>query len=193
MQIILVRHAVVDVDLAMPPCTWQLSDEGRRGARLLARDPIWLPVERIFSSPEPKAFETAHILAGPNGMSVTAIEDLHEVERPPNQWFGDDYPGGYRGAVTEYFSRPRAATHGWETPRVAQRRMRRCIERLREWEPWGFAVAGHGLTLSLYIASVTGLDPAQIWPAIGLPDYAVLDLDAAALVVPFGAHTRAAV
>jgi broad specificity phosphatase PhoE len=186
MQIILIRHAAVEIDQAAPPSSWQLSDEGRAGARLLAQDPIWLPIERIFSSPEPKAFETAHILAGPNGMSVSVVENLHEVVRPPNQWFGEEYPGGYRGAVEAYFAEPSQTTHGWETPAAAQRRIRRCIDTLREWEPGDFAVVGHGLTLSLYIASVTGLDPAVIWPAIQLPDYAILDLVDGRMPRPFG-------
>lgn len=190
MRIVLVRHAAVETIPAVAPSLWQLSDEGRAEARRLAHEPVWLPVERIFSSPEPKAFETAHILAGPNGLTVTAIEDLHEVVRPANQWFGDDYPGGYPAAVRAYFARPAEAVHGWERAVDAQERILGCIDTVRAWEPHGFAIAGHGLTISLLVSALTGRDPAVVWPTIALPDYAVLDTEAARLVQPFGVWQR---
>jgi 2,3-bisphosphoglycerate-dependent phosphoglycerate mutase len=186
MEIVLVRHAMVVTDPAELYERWELSDEGRAAARALARERLWRPIGRIFSSPERKALETAHIIAGPNGMTVTAVEDLREVERPSGQWFGEEYPGGYAGAVRDYFARPEEATHGWEPPAVAQARMRACVEALRVWEPEGFAVAGHGLTLSLYVATVTRIDPAELWPTIALPDVAVLDPDAGRVVLPYG-------
>ena len=185
-KLVLVRHAAVEIDTAISPLLWQLSDAGRAGARHLARDRIWRPIERIFSSPEVKAFETAHILAGPNGMTVTAIEELHEVIRPPGQWFGDDYPGGYSGAVRDYFAQPAEAVHGWEPALEAQQRILTCLAYLRRWESGDFAIAGHGLTLSLYVAAVTELDPGDIWPAIQLPDYAVLEPDRGCVIRPFG-------
>ena len=190
MRIVLVRHAAVDADPVVPSTLWQLSDEGRAGARRLARERVWRPLERIFTSPEGKALETAHIIAGPNGLTVTVIEDLHEVERPAVQCFGDEYPGGYAGAVRDYFARPEERTHGWEPPAAAQARIRACIDSLRGWEPAGFAVAGHGLTLSLYVAAATGLDPAAVWPTITLPDIAVVDTERGALVRPFGTWMR---
>ncbi len=186
MEIVLVRHAAVETDPAVLPSRWQLSDEGRAGARTLAQKRLWRPIERIFASPELKALETAHIIAGPNGMTVTAVEDLREVERPANQWFDERYPGGYAGAVRDYLAAPDRATHGWEPPAEAQRRIRACIDRLQEWEPYGFAVAGHGQTLSLYVASVTGLDPWQVWQTIRLPVYALIDPAAGALRRGFG-------
>lgn len=190
MRIVLVRHAMVETDPAVLPSLWQLSDEGRAGARRLARERLWGPVQRIFTSPEAKAMETAHIIAGSNGITVTAVEDLREVERPAHQWFGDEYPGGYPGAVRDYFARPHEATHGWETPAAAQARMQACIDEFRRWEPEGFAVAGHGLTLSLLVAAATGADAAAIWPAIALPDVAMLDLEERRLVQAFGAWRR---
>jgi hypothetical protein len=54
------------------------------------------------------------------------------------------------------------------------------------WEPDGFAVAGHGLTLSLYIAAVTNTDPWAIWTAIAFPDFAVIEPETGRLVRPFG-------
>jgi broad specificity phosphatase PhoE len=183
--IVLVRHAGVEADPDVPPALWPLSDEGRWAARHLARERLWRPIERIFCSPETKSLETAHIIAGPNGMTVTAVEALHEVVRPAHQWFGEDYPGGYPGAVREYLTST-DPVHGWEPRAAAQDRIVRCIDELRRWEPNGFAVSGHGLTLSLYVSSVLGVTAWEIWPSIALPDYAVLDQHARRLLHPFG-------
>src|SRR6266545_1388956 len=117
MRIVLVRHAPVEADPSQLPALWLLSDAGRAAARALAREPIWRDIDRIFTSPELKAHETAQIIAGPNGITVTAVEDLREAERPANQWI-DDYPA----AVADYFAHPAEATHGWEPPVKAQAR-----------------------------------------------------------------------
>jgi broad specificity phosphatase PhoE len=147
---------------------------------------VWRDVERIYSSPEWKAHETAQIIAGMNGIAVSLIEDLREVERPARRWFDDRYPGGYAGAVAAYFAAPHEATHGWEPPAAAQARMRACIATLRTWAPEPFAVAGHGLTLSLYLASVIGAEPLAFWPSIRLPDIAVVDVECGTILQPFG-------
>lgn len=181
MPLVLVRHAAVEADPAAPAARWPLSDSGRTAARALAREPLWRAIVRIFTSPELKAQETAQIFAGVNGITVTAVEDLREVERPPGQWF-DDYPA----AVAAYFAAPQASTHGWEPPVVAQARIHACIASLLGWESGPCAVVGHGLTLSLYLASLTGAAPAAIWAAITLPDLAVVDPERAAMLRPFG-------
>jgi broad specificity phosphatase PhoE len=186
MRLVLVRHAMVETDPEVQPALWQLSDEGRAGARALAREPLWRDIERIYCSPEMKAHETAQIIAGPNGVSVILLEDLREVERPFRQWFGDEYPGGYAGAVADYMRAPEASTHGWEPPVKAQERMRACIDEAIHRDDEPCAIAGHGMTLSLYVASVTGEDVMGIWRSIGFPDYAVLDLQRRVLVQPFG-------
>jgi len=187
MQLVLLRHADVDVDLSVPAPLWQLSDLGRADVRRLARAPFWRRLERIFTSPEPKALETAQIIAGPNGLTVTAVEDLREVTRPTLHWFdASTYPGGYRGAVHDHLARPDHSTHGWETPRAAQDRITACFERLHALDSLPFAISGHGQSLSLLTAALTGLDPAAIWDTITVPDYAVVDVAERRLIRGFG-------
>lgn len=180
--ILLLRHAAVEPERAAHPALWPLSDAGRQAAQTLAsQEQLWEPVQRIFSSPELKAAETAHIIAGPNGITVTLVEDLREVQRVIGQWF-DDYPA----AVRRYFATPHTAVHGWEPAAQAQARMVACVERLARAEPAPFAIAGHGLTLSLYVAAVTGEDPSTLWPGIGMPDVAIIDPDGRRLTRRFG-------
>ena len=53
MQIVLVRHAAVEADPAVLPSLWQLSDEGRAGARALGNER--LSGAALFVSLEPCA------------------------------------------------------------------------------------------------------------------------------------------
>ena len=181
MQVALVRHAAVAADPALPAAWWPLSDGGRAATRRLARWPGWGRIERIFASPEVKAHETAQIIAGCNGLTVTLVEELGEVARPAGVWHAD-----YAAAVRAYFARPEEATHGWEPPAAATARITACLARLTAWEGQPFAVVGHGLTLSLYLAALTGTDPAAIWPRIALPDLAIVDPARRAILRPFG-------
>jgi broad specificity phosphatase PhoE len=68
----------------------------------------------------------------------------------------------------------------------AQERVYACIAKVISGEDAPCAVLGHGLTLSLFVAAITGQDPLAVWRTIGLPDYAVLDLARRELVQPFG-------
>lgn len=58
MSLVLVRHAPAEIDAAVPPALWSLTNAGRAAARALARDPVWREVRRLFTSPERKALET---------------------------------------------------------------------------------------------------------------------------------------
>ena len=184
--LVLLRHAAVEAEPAQPPSLWPLSDDGRRATRRLARAPLWRAVVRIFTSPAIKAQETAQIIAGANGITVTVIADLREVERPVGQWFDDTYPGGYAAAVAAWFAAPAVATHGWEPPAAAQTRITACIDDLLGWEEEPVAVCGHGLTLSLYLNALTGAAPSALWPTIGFPDVAVVDPVRRRVLHPFG-------
>lgn len=190
MDIILVRHGAVAAEPDTPSVWWPLSDLGRAAARALARDPLWGAVEQMYSSPEYKAHETAQILAGPNGINVSLVGDLREVARPGQQWFDARDGLSYTEAVRAWFAAGSQPLHGWEPPAAARRRITACIARLYARERSPFAVVGHGLTLSLLVAEVTGVAPAEVWPSMTLPDIAVLDPARRVLRRPFGVWAR---
>jgi broad specificity phosphatase PhoE len=177
--IVLVRHAQPEIDPAQPPALWPLSDAGRTAVRALARDPTWRGMRRVFTSPELQAQETAHILAGANGLTVTVVEELREVQRPHG--VADD-----SRAIAAWFARPHEPPAGWEPADTALTRIRACIERLRALEPEPFAVTGHGLALSLYVAGLSGEDPAALWRSLRMPDLAVVDPARGTVLRPFG-------
>lgn len=48
----------------------------------LSQEPVWETVECIFTSPEPKAEETARTIAEARRIRVEIREDLREIRRP---------------------------------------------------------------------------------------------------------------
>lgn len=186
-HIVLVRHAAVAAERDLPRQRWELSDDGRVQARALARLPLWRRVERLFCSTEVKAHETAQIVGSPNGISVSVVEGLHEVERGPEGWIAD-----YISAVRDWFEHPREPVHGWETAENAHARIERGVKDLLAVEAGLFAVVGHGLTLALFVAALVRVDPARVWESIGLPDLCVVDVDQRRVVRPFAGPVDAA-
>ena len=61
--LILVKHALPQIEPTIPAKQWRLSEEGQHLSRVLARKLVHYELDLIFSSVEPKAMETAHIVA----------------------------------------------------------------------------------------------------------------------------------
>ncbi|MER3421415.1 MAG: hypothetical protein C4290_13230, partial [Chloroflexota bacterium] len=53
-------------------------------------------------------------------------------------------------------------------------------------EPEPFAVASHGLALSLYVTALSGEDPATLWRSLRMPDLAVVDPARGTVLRSFG-------
>jgi 2,3-bisphosphoglycerate-dependent phosphoglycerate mutase len=61
--LLLVRHSVPAPDPSVPSEEWRLSEEGRGRCAELARHIAVYEPQRLLSSPEPKALETAELIA----------------------------------------------------------------------------------------------------------------------------------
>lgn len=94
----LVRHGVTEANKAhriQGHSCWGLDDEGREQARRLAR---WYgPIDRVLSSPTPRAAETATLLA--NGAGVECFDELMEMGF--GEWEGRYYEDLMDGASDE--------------------------------------------------------------------------------------------
>jgi broad specificity phosphatase PhoE len=62
-RLILVNHTAPEISPAVPPNRWVLSDEGRRRCEWLAESLAAQAVTQVYSSIEPKALETAALVA----------------------------------------------------------------------------------------------------------------------------------
>src|SRR5687768_5980275 len=80
-KLILIKHARPEVDPRVPSEQWRLGPEGLEGAKRLVGRLDRYRIARLYSSTEPKASETAQVLARPMDLSVVERPDLHEHER----------------------------------------------------------------------------------------------------------------
>lgn len=181
----LVRHGRPLVDAAVPPTTWHLSPDAGAALGELRASGALPEHGRWFSSPEPKAHESARLLTD---SSVTVYDALGEVARP--RWL-DDFPERVRRG----FAEPDVpAAPGWETYTAARQRIARAVRKLRDGlDGVDVVVVGHGMALTLLVAELTGAPPdVGAWERLASPDHCVIDGTGPGVVTrPWGHWRRA--
>ena len=80
-QIILVKHSLPEIIQDIPAWQWHLSEVGRVRAGQLAEKLLLYQPEVLISSTEPKAIETAEVIARKTQLPVHTLENLHEHEK----------------------------------------------------------------------------------------------------------------
>ena len=174
--LILVRHAAPTVDETTPPPTWRLSAAGREAALALAERLAPFAPAAALASPEPKALETAQIIAGRLGLEVTPDRGFAEHHRPALP-FGSREAFGAR--MASVFAHPGQPFFGGESADAAHHRFTAALDR-HPMRP--LLVASHGTVLTLYLSRRLALDPFALWKSLALPEAFVLDADGRLLV-----------
>jgi len=168
-RLTLVRHGRPAVAPALPASEWKLAANAAAGIRALG--PVGEAGAAWFSSPEPKALATAHLLA-PGAVEV--LVDLREAERPAS-WFDD--AAEFFAVVRRAFVRPHdQVLPGWE-PLAATRH--RVVAVVRELLTAGrpLALVGHGTAWTLLVAELTGSEPdLDAWVSMPMPAVAELEV-----------------
>ncbi len=165
-MLLLVRHSAPELDPARPADEWRLSDEGRERCRPLADRLAVFEPRMLLSSPEPKARETAELIAEPLSLAVHVDERLRETARSSVGWLEREELA--RG-IAELFARPQELVFGEETADHALARFSSVVDGLQR-----AVVVSHGRVISLYAARRTGRDPFELWRSLKLPDVVVL-------------------
>lgn len=178
--LILVKHSLPELVPDLPAARWRLAAEGRRRCaaladRLAGYDPVV-----IATSVEPKAGETATIVAARLGKPVVTVEGLHEHDRSNVAFLGD---AAFRAAVVRCLSQPDDLVFGRETATEARQRFAAAVEGVVESYPDGnVAIVAHGTVIALFVAAHAGTDPVRLWRRLGLPSFVVLSLPALRLL-----------
>jgi broad specificity phosphatase PhoE len=80
-RLVLVRHAVpADGGVVLPTAEVELGETGREQARLLAERLAPAPPTALYSSPRPRAVQTARPLADRLGVELEIVPDLRELD-----------------------------------------------------------------------------------------------------------------
>lgn len=166
-SVYLVRHERPLVDRGSAAATWLLDRAGHDQIlalrdRLPAR-PVW------YCSPEPKARDTARLLAvGVEPADGVHVEpDLREHERG-SAWVED-----FAATVQRALETPELpAVPGWEAAEACQQRVTAACARILSAHPGREVVlVGHGTAWTLLAARLTGSPPdLERWRTLRMPD-----------------------
>ncbi len=172
-RLLLIKHALPELDSSRPAADWHLSERGRALSELLARKLAAYSLDVIVSSVEPKAIETAQIVAQRLNKPHEIAAGLHEHDRR-NVPFLSRVEIDAR--VAEFFAKPRELVLGSETADQAHARFADAIARVLEKLPQkNIAVVAHGTVITLFVARKIEM-PFEFWKRLGLPSIVVLSL-----------------
>lgn len=173
-RLVLIRHSVPEIERDRPASAWRLGVVGRRRSEQLASRLRDFSPDVVWSSREPKAVETAEIVAGALGVPVQVAHGLEEHHRDgvPFHPTRDDF----EAAVERFFCNPDQLVFGSETAVQARDRMAAAVDRVVDAGHTDNIVVTHGTVMTLYVAHVTGVRPMDFWHRLGLPSYVVLEL-----------------
>jgi broad specificity phosphatase PhoE len=164
-MLFLVRHGQPRVEPGLEPSAWELDPGGF--------DDVWalrasgrLPQQaRWYSSPEPKALATAHLLTD---TEVGVVDGLREHVRETADWI-EDFPA----AVQQAFDAPERSIHAGGEPLDACRdRVATVVRGLLEEHPGeDLVLVGHGTAWTVLVSVLTGAPPdLERWRAMRFPD-----------------------
>ncbi len=179
--LILVRHSIPEMEADRPANTWSLSDEGRRRAERLAEQLKEFQPEVLVSSNEPKATETAEIVARLLQLEPRVVEGLHEHDRSNVPYLSAQV---FHTSVHEFFQKPAELVFGSETADEAYARFYRAVHSvLSTHRGKTIVIVTHGTVLSLFVSRLTGVDATSLWRELGLPSFVAMDEGSGTVIV----------
>ena len=170
--LILVKHSLPQIEPEIPAHQWRLSEEGQRRVQVLARKLAQYELDIMFSSVEPKAIETAHIVAAVLEKRVEIVEDLHEHDRR-NVGFLEKQR--FEASIAQFFAQPDVLILGNETANQAYHRFASAVGGItEEYTNKNIALITHGTVLTLFVNRLAGIEPFLFWKDLDLPSWVVL-------------------
>jgi broad specificity phosphatase PhoE len=179
-HLIFIRHAETVPLAGVSAHEWRLSDRGRAACGLLAERLRPCNIERMYSSDEPKAVETAALLADHLGLAAPALDPaLRETARETAPFY--DSVADFHAAIARAMTEPDDLLFGEETFTDARERFAQRVTGIAE-RGRAAALVTHGTILALYIAHSASLDSYALWRSLKMPAYIVLKLPDLSLV-----------
>lgn len=178
--LILVKHSLPQIIDHVPAREWRLSEEGQvRALHLSERLKQYQP-EVIVSSMEPKAQETAEIIARKNNLEFHIVDGLHEHDRSKTSFLAKDE---FEIAIREFFENPDVLVFGSETANQCYMRFHRAVYSvLNNHGSKTIVIVTHGTVLSLFVSRFAGISGLDLWNELGLPSFVILDMESSTLV-----------
>ena len=174
-KLILIKHASPLVIPGTPPEKWKLSDKGRESCGPLAEAIRPHGPTVIVSSEEPKARETAEVIAQALGVPVETAPDLHEHDRTnvPHMRSGE-----FISHMEVFFRKPTERVLGRESAVAALDRFESAVDTVIAKHPGdgNIAIVSHGTVIALLAAEHSDRYGFELWREMGLPSFVVFEL-----------------
>ena len=178
--LILVKHSLPEIEKDLPASQWKLSRQGKIRIKRLAEQLHRFQPQLIASSVEPKAKETAEILAGILQLEMHIVEDLHEHDRSNIPYLSQDQ---FQAAIRKFFEKPDSLVFGRESANQVHARFQRAVDSvLQSYGEKTVAIIAHGTVISLFVSRLTGITDLVLWNELGLPAFVVLDPESRAII-----------
>ena len=127
----------------------------------------------IWSSREPKAITTAQIVANEFRVPFEIADGLEEQHRDNVPFLSQEK---FEAAVERFFRCPNRLVLGAETAEQARDRFAAAIDKVIDAGQMDSILVTHGTVMTLYVASVAGVQMMNFWRRLELPSYVVLTL-----------------
>lgn len=172
--LILVKHSLPEIQESLPAREWHLSEEGRIRAGLLAERLLAYQPDVIVSSIEPKAVETAEIVADKLKLGLQVVDGLHEHDRSASPYLSK---ADFEDSVRKFFADPAQLVFGNETADEAHARFAQAVQSVLGSHPdKSILIVAHGTVIALFVSRVAGLSSLSLWRELGLPSFLVIDM-----------------
>jgi broad specificity phosphatase PhoE len=179
--LILVKHSMPDIEEARPANTWRLSPAGQVRAQKLAAQLVDFSPQVILSSPEPRAKETAEILASWFRLDLQTVPDLREHDRSNVPFLPYDR---FQISMRDFFQKADELVLGTETANQAHARFYRAVHSiLNQYLNKTVVIVTHGTVISLFVSRLTGSSDLELWNRLGLPSFIAMDLHSNTVIV----------
>ncbi|MFW9851573.1 MAG: histidine phosphatase family protein [Candidatus Thorarchaeota archaeon] len=158
-SIFFLRHAETIINRDILVDEWIISEKGKKTTKEIIESGIFDDIDKIITSEERKAIQTAFFLAERLGKKIITNSDFNELKR------GGNYVSSkkqYEKQVKKLFEEGYSEIKEWEEARSALRRITRAIDYIdREYSNMNILVVSHGIILSLYFNHLLGITKAK--------------------------------
>lgn len=171
-RLLLVKHALPDINPEVPSKDWRLGERGRAQSVRLAEALRPYAPGVVITSNEPKAAETGRIVADVLALPSRNAPGLREHDITGEPYF--DNPADFEGAVKVLFDTPDQRRFG-ERAGEALERFEKAIRAALEPHPdQTVVVVAHGRINTLFVAAHNNVDPFAFWKRWPFGTFAVL-------------------
>ncbi len=158
----------------VPAKEWRLSQSGQVRCSALAEKLESFSPDVIISSTEPKAIETAQIVAHQLNKPLNTVEGLHEHDRTGVGLFNKEQ---FEIKVKDFFENPDKLIFGRETANQALARFSKALTSAELDHPnKNIVIVAHGTVITLFVNQFNTIETFSFWRKLDLPSFVVLSL-----------------